>query len=45
LIIWKKEGMKESNVVASEYPDLEPFDSLSDTGKYVERTYGGFILD
>ena len=32
-------------VVASEYPNSQPFDSLSDAEKYVKRTYGGFILD
>ena len=32
-------------VVASEYPNSEPFDSLSDAENYVEKNYGRFLLD
>ena len=32
-------------VVASEYPNSEPFDSLSDAEKYVEKNYGRYLHD
>jgi hypothetical protein len=32
-------------VVASEYPNSEPFDSLSDAENYVEKNYGRFLVD
>lgn len=32
-------------VVASEYPNSDPFDSLSDAEEYVEKNYGRFLLD
>ena len=32
-------------VVASEYPNSDPFDSLSDAEGYVEKNYGRFLLN